>query len=84
MYAVLKQFLLKADVITWPSSCTSKSQTDIPLYSCTEIGYGFSRPEVIGDFPEEEARQFFTEQAIPLSKYEVELSEDDWAKVWQV
>ena len=54
------------------------------VHLCAEIGYGFFRPEVIGDFPREEARQFFIEHALPRAGLEVVLSEDDWAKVWEV
>ena len=57
---------------------------DTPAHACAEIGYGFFCPEVIGDFPEGEARQFFTDQALPRAGHEVELSEDDWTKVWEV
>ena len=56
----------------------------MPRCGCAEIGSGFFRPEVIGDFPEEEAWQFFTDQALPRAGVEIELSEDDWAKVWEV
>ena len=44
----------------------------------------FVRPEVIGDFPEGEACRFFTEQAIPGAGIEVDLSKDDWGKIWEV
>ena len=56
----------------------------MPCCGCAEIGSGFFCPEVIGDFPEEEAHQFFTDQALPRAEVEIELSKDDWAKVWEV
>ena len=56
----------------------------MPRCGCAEIDSGFFYPDVIGDFPEEEARQFFTDQALPRAEVEIELSKDDWAKVWEV
>ncbi len=56
----------------------------MPCGGCAEIGSGFFLPEVIGDFPEEEARRFFTDQALPRAEKEIEVSKDDWAKVWEV
>ena len=49
-----------------------------------EIGKGFFRPEVIGDFPKKEAYHFFTSHALLWAECKVELSEGDWAKVWEV
>ncbi len=57
---------------------------DIPAHACAEIGSVFIRPEVIGNFPEDEARQVFTDVALPRQGKEVELSDDDWTKVWEV
>ena len=51
---------------------------------CAEIGYGFFRAEVIGDFPEAEARQFFMDCALPRAGLKMTLSEEDWAKVQEV
>lgn len=50
-----------------------------------EIGHDFFRQEVIGDFPEEEAREFFKSQALLRAGCgEIVLIESDWAKVWDV
>lgn len=54
------------------------------LVHIAEIGIAFIRPEVIGDFPEDEARHFFTDLAMPRQKKKVELSDDGWTKVWEV
>ena len=51
---------------------------------CAEIDDVFFCPEVIGDFPKEEACHFFTGHALPRAGQEVDLAEDDWAKVWEV
>ena len=56
----------------------------MPCGGCAEIGSGFYSPEVIGDFPEEEARQFLTDEALPRAGLVMELSGDDWTKVWEV
>ncbi len=57
----------------------------VRAHACVEIGDGFFRPEVIGNFPEEEARDFFTNQALlRTGNGEVDLSEDAWAQVWEV
>ncbi len=58
---------------------------DIVLaYMCVEIGVDYVRSEVIGNFPEEEARQFFRDVALPRAGQECEMSEGVWAKVWEV
>ena len=51
---------------------------------CVEIGVAYVRSEVIGNFPEEEARQFFRDVALPRAEQECEMSEGVWAKVWEV
>ena len=56
----------------------------MPYGACAEIGHSCFLPEVIGNFPEAEARQFFIDEALPCFEPEMELSKDDWTKVWEV
>ena len=50
---------------------------------CAEIGYGFFIVEVIGDFPEEEARRF-TEWSLAQAGKRTHLTDDDWHGVYEV
>ena len=48
-----------------------------------EIGEGFFFAEVIGDFPEKEARQF-AEYTLGRAGKESHLTDDDWHEVYEV
>ena len=56
---------------------------NIPKHAFAEINQFYFRSEVIGDFPEEEARNV-TDCALFREGKKVELSENDGSKVWQV
>ena len=53
------------------------------VFMSAEIGYGFFIVEVIGDFPEEEARQF-TEYTLARAGKSSHLTNDDWHRVHEV
>ena len=53
------------------------------MYLNAEIGYGFFIVEVIGDFPEEEARRF-TEYTLVRAGKTSHLTNDDWHSVHEV
>ena len=72
---------LNCDGVRW---CHGLRLAKIAVLSYAEIGDEFFCPEVIGDFPKEEAYHFFISQALFRANREVELSEGDWAKVWEV
>ena len=53
------------------------------VFMNAEIGYGFFFAEVIGDFPEEEARQF-AGYTLGRAGKESHLTDDDWHEVYEV
>ena len=53
------------------------------VFMSAEIGYGFFIVEVIGDFPEEEARRF-TEYTLARAGKSSHLTSDDWHRVHEV
>ena len=55
-----------------------------PAHACAGVGHGVFLTEVIGDFPKDKARNFFIGHALPRKGREVELSEGDWSKIWEV
>jgi len=60
------------------------SPTRLPARTYTAIGDKFFKVEVVGDFPKDEAREFFERDLFKAAAQGPVLQDADWEKVYEV